>query len=200
MFRNAFLTDMRDQTGREMGVRWIHFIWNTPTVPGTTSDFHLFSFGDGKIETFDAIKEKLEKATNFQSHLEMVEYDDNVLFTGHHMGAAWAATLNIWFGQQGKPEEKRTAIGSSPPLAPKTFYQSYMEQSKTSKMLLLGLFVSGKLVMDVKMLQMSDVVTDIDAQSLPQFGYVCNINESGMTCMDPQPLSVVTFILIINVK
>merc|ERR1719285_1045046 len=41
--------------------------------------------------------------------------------------------------------------------------------------------------MDVKMIQMSDVVTDADVMSLPQFAYACNINESGMTCMDPQP-------------
>jgi len=183
-----------DQTGSEIGVRWIHFIWNIPLVPGAESDFHLFSFGDGKIETFNVIKEKLGKATNLHSHLNMVEDNDNVMFTGHHMGAAWAAQLNIWFGQQGKPGDKRTAIGSSPPLASKSFHRSYMEQSNTSKMLLLGLQVGGKLVMDVKMVQMPDVVTDVDTQSLPQFAYACDINESGMTCMDPQPLAFSRFV------
>jgi len=179
----------QDLVGHDIGVKWIHFQYtnvNDGTVP---CNVHLVAFGDGDLISFEAIRSRFEISVRFRALVMTFMDVDMVMFTGHHMGAAWAAFMNIWFAEQGKPATRRISIGSSPPLATMSFHETYGRHLETSKMLVLGLQVQGKLIMDVQIVEPSEGPTDVDSFSLPQFGYACNFYDSGMTCMEPQPIS-----------
>jgi len=117
--------------------------------------------------------------------------DTLVVLGGHSQGAAWAASLNIFLRNLGRPSRSRYVIGTGTPLADLEFHRTWVDLAdaqETSTFLLSAITEitsEARLMTDIYMAQQS---IEPFVKTFPQHAFACTPDINGkLKCQDPQP-------------
>jgi len=176
-----------DLTGT-FGVPWIHFA--SSTIPIT----QFIVFGRGQIKPFVSISDTLRTfpTSPLLMHLRTISMNTLVVLGGHSQGAAWAACLNIFLRNLGRPSWSRYVIGTGTPLADLEFHRTWddlADAQETSTFLLSAITETtseARLMTDIYMAQQS---MEPFVKTFPQHAFACTPDINGkIKCQDPQPI------------